>query len=518
MADFGIMFHLGGVGSTHYWNYAVDVDGNFMWRFPDDGTGIAAAFGRSWYYAVNQWAAVPCIYIQKEGWMHQLDLSTGAEINKIAMVSASTYTAPFVVDRDGNIWAFDYAYWRIRKYTSNLSSETNYLLDASSKMRTDGCLRDAVLSIDGDYLYVAGGEDYKSIEKYDINDITGSPIWTYQSVESNTVFAIEPDIDGNLYVSSYQEFNLSCNQVASGLYKTTKINGETGLRDDTFGGGSVCIPLGRSCSINHRESRLYGPTRGNVNLIDGAYTYSRSQYRQWDLFGNRIGRTLGRDNAIGPPPQEQFLTDCSAVSYDGNFVYGGSLSGYGSFCAIRQFDAVNDWADDPGEQAANWKYFQFTGNNHHFFNGDPTGYVSWYMRYGLDCSPDEKDFSYLQYLSNRIDIERSGINAYPCDVLRNPIFYVDAFTTICLAGFYSTDIQIATDENFTNIVYNGSSLIEGEHKISPENGTFYNTIENRLNRFTWYWARCRYTDTAGANSNWSVGFKFMTGEKGCAYY
>jgi len=409
----------------------------------------------------------------------------GLELRTDGGLLINTYSAqdycPFFMTSD-KIWWF----YRNRGSGGNLVGNCD--LDLSNPFTTvplsAGVIYDAAVTFDGAYVYFTTGS---KLYKFNINNISaGNEIWSWTS--GSNCYTVCCDLNGDAYVSSL----LTC---TGNYYCTRKVDGSTGLQVTPFGnlGTGYIIGGGLNCCSSPDRDKLYTPTWAATSAAAtfGGIEFDPRRNSEYTTGGIFVGRTKGAD-VLGTPWRP--FTYCTAI-YNSSYLFAGSLyDGSIQDSGIRRYTISSDWPVSPGHQDQDWYIHEYNGT--HQFAGDPTGYISYYIWY--------------------TPIEGGEIGAAldkQVDVLRN----VTVTGTPPIGGYTYFQVQIARDSGFTDISYNGYSTDLYNHKVSPDNGTFYGTMENRLDRLKLYYVRVRWGNDGG-ESSWSSVLWFQTGEKGSAWY
>jgi len=250
-----------------------------------------------------------------------------------ASAPSSYQLLPVIVDYNGYVWCFHYAYDSIYKYSSDLSSYTEYLNIANNTLNS---LSGMALTCDQQYIYVIDNV-YNKVTKLNINDITGTAIW---SVSTEYPQSLWVDTDGNVYCQGWA------------------YDGNSHLTKHSANDGSVLFKISSGSGYGGTGS-LSGLGRGFYSNKTG-YTYNSTnnttaKWHELNSSGTEVGLTAATPS---------YFPTSIIPDKDENYFYG-----YAPGYKVIKF-AASDWSMEQGEVAsAAFGAVDFLG-----LEGDPSGY------------------------------------------------------------------------------------------------------------------------------------------------
>ena len=251
-----------------------------------------------------------------------------------ASTPSSYQLLPVIVDADGYVWCFHYAFDSIYKYAANLASYTEYLNVANNTLNS---ISGMALTCDRQYVYVIDNVLNK-VAKLDISNPTSAAIWSVSTEYPQSVWV---DTDGNVYCQSWQY---------DGVSHLTKHSSDDGAvvfkiaSGSGYGGTGSLSGLGRGFYSNE-TGYTYNPTNNTT-----------AKWHELNSSGTEVGLTAATPS---------YFPTSILPDKDENFIYGWA-PGY----KLMKY-AASDWsmAQEEVASTAFGAVSSFLG-----VEGDPSGY------------------------------------------------------------------------------------------------------------------------------------------------
>jgi hypothetical protein len=309
-------------------------------------------------------------YVMEGSELRRRSIETGT-LQKNNFESAGLNTRIFGIDINENVWTWETNGNKISKWLKDLNDRVEYTLKPGNVLNDN--IYFAALSLDCQYIFLSGSANYNYVCKYDINDISGNPLWA-RDLGTDNVHYMFVDNYGNLYVSSKRNYGDGVDGIKR-TYKLANDGTDCWISGWIYGGSYGCY-----CKENEM---IYLPVYGNKS-ISGYDRNTILQYRAND--GQLIAKTAS----------------CVAKGYccsiNQNRLYVGS---YNTGGAIYAFDISDDWQD--GIELPVDSY-QASSSQYHVFSFDPTGYVYEKLKENFVSEASETKGEFQAFLGKEIKI------------------------------------------------------------------------------------------------------------------